>query len=213
VRNNPINFIDPSGHGRDCGLSLGTGCVQDPESGSLPPEIDPPVGNGGGNDEIIDSDDGTNGEETDPVVALLRNASTVLDVVAWGIDLYNAGVVTYGGIFGAGVAAPFVAVGVPEIPAVTGLAGMGLAELAVQPALRLANNIALVSTLLTVAADVRAGDTNMEQGIIATTTLNSVTTTVYGYIIPEAYLSLIGQSITVSNDLGWTSFPFSNRSE
>jgi RHS repeat-associated protein len=49
VLGNPIKFIDPSGHGVDCGI--GTGCVRDPDPTPVTPPIVPPQQNpnGGGN--------------------------------------------------------------------------------------------------------------------------------------------------------------------
>jgi hypothetical protein len=195
VLNNPLRYTDPTGH-RACGDGEEFDCNgnrQDPNQNPHP--LKSPK----------DSKDKDKGK--DKAVTVLQNVATGLDIVAWGIDLYNVGVVTYGGIFGAGVALPF-AEGGPEIPAVTGLAGIGLAELYVQPTLQLANGVALVSTLLTAAADIRSGETDLKTGVVGKNTLNSVTTTTYGFKVPEAYSSLVLQSIAISNDLGWTSFPF-----
>jgi hypothetical protein len=143
----------------------------------------------------------------DPVVTALKGISTGLDILAGVIDLYDVGVVTAGGIMGAGIGLPF-AEGGPEVPVVTGLAGIGIAELAVQPTLQLANGIALTSTILTAAADIRSGDTNLKSGVIGKNTLNSATTTILGFAVPEAYSSFALQGLTVANDLGWTTFPF-----
>jgi len=220
VGNNPVNFNDPTGH-RPCGdgekydcdgrlnpTSPSTTTTTTTTTAVNPQKDKDPDPNPSGIVPLQNSSSG----EPDPVVTLLNNASTTLDIIAWSIDLFNVGVVTYGGIFGAGIGAPF-ALGGPEVPVATGLVGIGIAELAVQPSLQLANGLALISTVFTIVADVRSGDTNIEQGVIATTTLNSVTTTLYGYSTPEAYLSLGFQSIAVANDLGWTSFPFSNGSK
>ena len=143
----------------------------------------------------------------DPVVQDLHMIATGLDVIAWGIDLYNAGVVVAGGIIGAGVGLPF-AEGGPEVPPVTGLAGMGIAELYVQPTMIYANVLSGASTALTAVADIRAGNTNLQQGVFGTQTLNGVTTTAWGVADREAITNLVIQSVAVSNDLGWTSFPF-----
>jgi RHS repeat-associated protein/uncharacterized repeat protein (TIGR01451 family) len=195
VDNNPLRYTDPTGH-RACGDGEEFDCNgnrQDPNQNPHPPKLPKPS---------KDKD-----KANDKAVTVLQNIATGLDIVAWGIDLYNVGVVTYGGIIGAGVGLPFSAGG-PEVPAITGLAGVGIAELAVQPSLQFANYLALGSTILTAVADIRSGDTNIKQGIIAPTTLNSITTTAYGFAVPEAYLSLGFQSVSVSNDLGWISFPF-----
>jgi|WetSurMetagenome_2_1015567.scaffolds.fasta_scaffold140561_2 hypothetical protein len=146
-------------------------------------------------------------KDKDPVETALRGVSTGLDILAEIVDLYDVGVVTTGGILGAGIGLPFVEGG-PEVPAVTGWAGISIAELAVQPTLQFANGLALTSTILTAAADIRSGDTNLKAGVIGKNTLNSATTTFLGYAVPEAYSSFALQSLTVSNDLGWTSLPF-----
>jgi len=215
VLGNPLKYTDPTGHTVACD-PYEDDCHADPAPTPAPAPAPCYTCDGGSHDD--DDDDpnpncvGCGETDPDPVVELLQNISTGLDIIAWGIDLYNVGVVTYGGIYGAGVALPF-ALGGPEIPAVTGWVGVGIAELAVQPSLQLANYLALGSTILTAVADIRSGDTNIEQGVIAPATLNSITTTRYGFAVPEAYLSLAFQSVSVSNDLGWTSFPFSNGSK
>ncbi len=127
--------------------------------------------------------------------------------MAWTIDLYDTGVVVAGGIIGAGVGLPF-AEGGPEVPAVTGLAGMGIAELSVQSPMFVANILSVGSTVLTAIADIRSGNTNLQQGVIGAQTLNSVSTTALGVADREAITNLVIQSVAVSNDLGWTSFPF-----
>jgi len=134
--------------------------------------------------------------------------ATGFDIAAWLIDLFDVGVVTAGGIMGAGIPAAFLPEGVPEVPVVTGLAGMAIAELYVQPPIQVANGLSLISTSLTVVADTKAGTTRLEQGVIGTNVLNSATTTGFGFAVPEAYLSLIIQSVAVANDLHWISFPF-----
>jgi hypothetical protein len=141
------------------------------------------------------------------VVTFLQNLSTGLDTAAWTIDLYDAGVVVAGGIYGAGVALPFAGGG-PEIPAVTGLVGMGLAELYVQAPMKVANVLSTASTGVTAVADVLAGNTNLKNGVIGKNTLNSLSTTIAGWIDPEAITGLAIQSLAVSNDFGWSSFPF-----
>jgi hypothetical protein len=154
------------------------------------------------------------GPITDFIIALpfssgfYTNVSTGLDISAWLLDVYSVGVVTYGGIYGAGVAAPFIPAGAPEVPVVTGLAGIGIAELAVQPLLNTANWLALGSTTASVIADTKAGNTRLEQGKVSPSVGNSMTLTTLGFANKEAYISLSLQSIAVANDLGWTSLPW-----
>jgi hypothetical protein len=216
VLNNPLRYTDPSGHWADDGYVGNHGSLDcskysqycndgKPKSAKeLETMRTKPKNHNNG-------EAGSGNKKTDPVVTALQNIATGLDIVAWSIDLYNAGVVTYGGVVGAGIALPFAGGG-PEVPAITGLAGIGLAELSVQPALQLANGIAVISTGFTAAADIRSGKTNLAEGIVGTNTLNSIATTSYGLKLPEAYLSLALQSVAVSNDLSWTSFPFPQRS-
>ena len=138
-----------------------------------------------------------------------NNVSKGLDSVALVSDTYAAGVVTYGGIAGAGIGAPFIAAGAPEVPVVTGPGGMGLAELAVQPVLRVGNTLASLGTLSTIIADTKSGTTNIDNLQFSTTTLNSITLSTAGWLLPEAYLSFAMQSFSVANDFGLTSFPWS----
>jgi RHS repeat-associated protein len=148
-----------------------------------------------------------NNRGASPWIIYFRYASTTLDIAAWGIDLYDAGVVIAGGILRAGIGLPFSLAGV-EIPAVTGLGGMGIAELYVQAPMQISNYLSVASTGSTIVADFLSGDTNPEKGIIGTQTLNSLTTTILGYSDKEAITVLIIQSLAVFNDLSWTSFPF-----
>ncbi|HMD89332.1 MAG TPA: hypothetical protein VKF38_09235 [Anaerolineaceae bacterium] len=91
-----------------------------------------------------------------------------------------------------------------------GLGEVAIAELSIQTPMRIANGLAAVSTALALVADTKAGNTVLEKGIIGTRVANSVVTTMRGYAIPEAYISFVGQTITLTNDLGWTSLPYSN---
>jgi RHS repeat-associated protein len=134
--------------------------------------------------------------------------ATALDIVAWAIDAFSAGVVTYGGIFGAGIGAPFIPAGGPEVPVVTGAAGAGIAELYVQPALNTANILATMSTASTLISDIKKGDTIISQAIISPTVSNSISLTALGWLNKEAYISLTFQTLAVTNDLSWTSLPY-----
>ena len=135
-------------------------------------------------------------------------AATALDVVAWLTDLYAAGVVTYGGVVGAGIPAALLPASIPEVPVTTGFAGIAIAELYVQPVLRIGNTMATLSTMATIVADTKSGDTRLGEGVLAPSTVNSILLTEAGWLIPEAYTSLALQSLAVSNDLGWTSLPY-----
>jgi len=135
--------------------------------------------------------------------------STTLDVLAWMTDAYAAGVVTYGGIAGAGITSPFIAAGLPEIPVASGWAGAAVAELYVQPTLRLGNILATASTIATYVSETKAGETVIETGLISNVTKNSVSLTVLGWAAPsEAYISFVFQSTAVLNDFGVISIPF-----
>jgi hypothetical protein len=196
VANNPLSYTDPTGH-YACGDGEEHDCnghKQDPNKNPHLPK--PPK-----------SHRENTPKDEDLVENALRGISTGLDILAEVVDLYDVVVVTAGGILGAGIGLPFVEGG-PEVPVVTGWAGISIAELAVQPTLQFANGLALTSTILTAAADIRSGDTNLRAGVIGKNTLNSATTTFLGYAVPEAYSSFALQSLTVANDLGWTSFPF-----
>jgi len=111
---------------------------------------------------------------------IYNGAATALDSAAWLTDLFAAGAVTYGGIYGVGLAAPFTVVGGPAVPTVTGLAGMVIAEFYVQPILRYGNILASASTAATVIADTKAGNTRIEDGVFSSSVSNSFTLTLQG---------------------------------
>jgi hypothetical protein len=207
--NNPLRYTDPTGHFT---------CSSDKTSddycpGSSTSNGTSPTGNSGG------GNDGGNEDDTGPITDIIlglpgsdqfySNVSTAFDFLAWLTDLYAAGIVTYGAIYGAGLTSPFIAAGLPEVPVLTGLAGAAIAELYVQPALTVGNTLATLSTVSTVIADTKAGDTRIEQGMLSSTTTNSSVLTLGGWLNKEAYISFVIQSTAVSNDLGWSSLPFS----
>ena len=72
VRNNPIKYIDPSGHGVDCGIGMGD-CVSD----YVPPSGGNGGGGGGGNNNDDDDEDNGGGPVEDIIqqveVAILTN--------------------------------------------------------------------------------------------------------------------------------------------
>ncbi len=112
---------------------------------------------------------------------------------------------------GAGIPAVLLPAGMPEVPVTTGLAGMAIAELYIQAPMKIANGLALASTAATFVADTKAGNTRIEQGIIGSATANSLTLSVEGLLVPEAYTSFLLQSNAVANDFGWVSFPWPRR--
>jgi hypothetical protein len=198
--NNPSRYTDPSGH-RPCGDGEAHDCSgngQDPNADShKPPKKDENLGPI--TDTLLnfwESEDFYNG------------AATILDGSAWLIDLYAAGIVTYGGVYGAGLAIPFTVVGGPAVPTVTGLAGIVIAEFYVQPVLQVVHKIASASTVATVIADTKTGNTRIEDGVFSSSVRNSFTLTTAGWANKEAYLSLSIQSVALTNDFGWTSLPF-----
>jgi len=199
VNNNPVRYNDPTGHSVTQGDGGGPNTCTNPdycENGKpKPPE---------GEDDPI----------TDFILSLplsdefYSNVATGLDIAAWAVDAYAVGVVIYGGVAGAGIAAPFVAVGVPEVPVVTGAAGAAIAELAVQPLLNASNMLATFSTAATVIAETKTGVTNIDQGKYSTTVLNSAALTAVGWANKEAFISITIQTVAVTNDFGWTSLPW-----
>jgi hypothetical protein len=136
------------------------------------------------------------------------NLAIGLDILAWLSDLYAVGAVTYAGFAGAALPAPLIAAGLPEVPLVTGLAGMAIAELYIQPVLFTENTLASFSRGATIISDTKAGNTRIEEFKYSDSVLNSIALTCIGWISNEAYLSFTIQSVSVTNDLGWTSLPF-----
>jgi hypothetical protein len=138
------------------------------------------------------------------------NAATTFDVTAWVADSYASAIVILGGIMGVALPAPLIAVGLPEVPLVTGLGEMALAELYAQPVLKGGNALATVSFFVALVSETKSGTTCVEQGKISTPLLNSFSLTAAGWMIPEAFLSLAIQSASLGNDLKITSVPFPN---
>jgi hypothetical protein len=136
------------------------------------------------------------------------NVATGLDVLAWFTDVYAAGAVTYAFFGGAALPAPLIAAGLPEVPMATGLAGMAIAELYVQPVIFTGNVLASLSTGATIVSDTKAGNTTVEEANFSINVLNSMALTDMGWQSNEAYLPLIVQSVAVANDFQWTSLPF-----
>ena len=222
VNNSPMRYTDPSGHSVECSGGLG-GCVYSKTSPGL-----------NGRKERGDEDDtstcivcftgngkkntSTDLEESGPITGLIlqlpgstedwSNLATGLDVLAWLTDIYAASAVTYAGFAGAALPAPLVTAGLPEVPLVTGLAGMAIAELYVQPVLFTGNALASFSMGATIISDTKAGNTRIEDSKYSISVLNSMALTDVGWMSNEAYLSLTIQSVSVANDLGWTSLPF-----
>ena len=149
VLNNPLRYTDPSGH-RNCEED-GYNCPGDQTTMTSTPT---PNDNG----PITNFLQSLPGSAED-----WNTLSKGLDILALTLDTYASGVVTYGGIAGAGVAAPFIAGGAPEVPVVTGLAGASIAELSAQPLLRFDNLLASASMVSTIIADTKSGTTNIDE--------------------------------------------------
>jgi len=159
-----------------------------------------------------------NNNKTGPITDLIlqlpgsaenwSNLATGIDIMAWLTDIYATSVVTYAGIAGAALPAPLIAAGLPEVPMATGLAGMALAELYIQPVLFTGNALATISMGATIVADTKGGNTRIEEAKFSSNTANSMALTDVGWLSNEAYLSLTLQSIAVANDLQWSSLPF-----
>lgn len=141
-----------------------------------------------------------------------ENWSTIgtgLHILAGFTDLYPVGVVTYGGIAGAGLKAALIATGLPEVPIATGWAGAAIAELAVQPVLRVGNILATFATISTYFSETKAGSTIIETGQISPTTSNSVILTISSWVVPqEAFISATFQTAAILNDFRIIYVPF-----
>ena len=204
--NSPLRYVDPTGHWEDEGCT-GASLCNLPGPKAMLEQVAEPRGTKLAGDE-------TSGPITEFLLAIPGTAEfysglgTGLDIVALLFDLYAAGVVTYGGIAGAGIAAPFAVGGAPEVPLATGAAGAAIAELAVQRVLGIGNLAATASTAATLISETKAGNTRVEEGLLSVKLANSATLTTIGWINKEAYISLVWQSLAVANDFGWTSLPW-----
>jgi hypothetical protein len=217
VGNNPLRYTDPTGHmrveepGDKRGCSNPTYCQNGrpkpaDELAKMRNNKNKSKGGGGSHDDT--------GPITDWILNLpgsedfYNGAAIGFDGIAWLSDIFAAGVVTYGGVYGAGLGLPGTVVGGPAVPTVTGFAGMVVAEFYVQPILTVGNVFASLSTAATVIADTKAGNTRIEDGVFSSNVRNSFTLTAAGWVNKEAYTSLTIQSLALSNDFGWTSLPF-----
>jgi RHS repeat-associated protein len=215
MNNNPVVFVDPSGHMADRGggaSSMGDDWWKK-RGDKIHQTPKPPFdSNLGGNKNQTDK------EETGPITDFIlqlpgsaenwSNLATGIDMMAWLTDIYAASAVTYAGFAGAALPAPLIAAGLPEVPVATGLAGMALAELYIQPVLFTGNALATLSMGATTVADTKSGKTRIEEAKFSSNTANSMVLTDIGWLSNEAYLSLTIQSMAVANDLQWISLPF-----
>jgi RHS repeat-associated protein len=211
VNNNPLRYTDPTGHIQveDEGSTKGCSDPKYCQSGKPKPA-----------NELakMRNKKDKNHNDTGPITNLIlqlpgtaedwNNIATGFDVLSWVTDLYAASAVTYAYFGGAALPAPLVAAGLPEIPLTTGLAGMGLAELYVQPVIFTGNALASIGTGAAIISDTKAGNTRVEERKFSTSILNSMALTDMGWGSNEAFVSLGLQSIAVANDLQWTSLPF-----
>jgi hypothetical protein len=215
--NNPARYTDPLGH-RPCETMENT-CLSDRQVSKLWTSIHRDQRNRIHADspdpsDLIPGDFEETGPITDFILQLpgssedWNNLASGLDILAWLTDIYAASAVTYAGFAGAALPAPLIAAGLPEVPLATGLAGMAIAELYVQPVLFTGNSLASLSTSAAIISDTKAGNTRIEDSKYSIGVLNSMALTDVGWISNEAYLSLIVQSASVANDMGWTSLPF-----
>jgi RHS repeat-associated protein len=213
TNNNSVNFTDSTGHSVDCGL-MEPGCKHIPLADEA--YTQPYDNNQDDNNQPSNQDQKKGGKRpiSDTISRLPGSAayyskmSTGIDVIAWVIDLYAAGIVISGGIFGFSIPAVLLPEGIPEVPVTTGIGGMLLAELPAQTPLKISNYLATGSTVATFISDTKNGTTIIEESMFSSSTLNSISTTVLGWVDPEALTSLVIQSISVSNDFGWISLPF-----
>ena len=209
----------PRGH-KPCDEEFGCGPYVPQNPAPAPPPTTPSNGGTGDNDDHptqLEDDLASDADDT-PITDFINqlagssedwnNLATGLDILAWLTDLYAAGAVTYAGFAGAALPAPLIAAGLPEVPLATGLAGMAIAELYVQPILFTGNAIATFSMTATIIADTKSGGTIVEESQFSSSSLNSMALTDVGWLSNEAYFSLTIQSISVANDLQWTSLPY-----
>jgi hypothetical protein len=212
VLNNPLRYADPTGH-MQCEEYQGS-CLSEKQATKLyKARIQKQP------DKIAKKHKTPNEpEDTGPITELIlqlpgsadawSNVATGFDLLAWATDVYATGAVTYAGFAGAALPAPLIAAGLPEVPLATGLAGMAIAELYIQPVLFTGNLLATISTGATLVSDTKAGHTRIEELDFSSSSLNSMTLTDIGWMSNEAYLSLGIQSVAVANDFGWTSLPY-----
>ncbi len=206
ANNNPVRYIDPTGHavfeGTQGGCSLPIYIINPPPQNPL---------------QLSISNDSP--PEPTPITDLIKlfpgssedwaKAGTVTDGVVLVMDLYADGVVAYATIVGFGSALPVVVTGNIEVPAVSGCAAFIVADFyLVKPILTIGNYGASAATLMTFVSETKSGATVIEIGQISVATKNSASLSLLGWIAPEAISSTLIQAASFANDLGWISFPF-----
>jgi len=183
VYNNPLRYSDPSGHGPNTdplidglyGVEYATNynneigtcpTAQNPDKESWIPYI---VSRAFLEVWRYGSKFSQKGErivDISPISSELADTFALgTDVAAWLINLYATAIVTAAFFTGAGVGLPF-SLGGPEVPVVTGITGVSIAELYVQPLLRIADGLGIISTSATIYSDLINGSTIIESILI-----------------------------------------------
>lgn len=122
-------------------------------------------------------------------------------------DLYADGIVIWCGVFGVCAGAPAFPEA-PPAPAATGLLGMGIGELIIQPLNKVGNLLGTGATACTLVSDTKTGKTIVEKGKFSSSTLNSALLSTLCWMCSETFISTALQTVAVLNDLGKTSIPF-----
>jgi hypothetical protein len=145
-----------------------------------------------------------------------------LDFLAWLTDAWATGTVVVGTVLGFTGGAVVEGKPIPGGTVAGALAGLWMTELSVRPLLLTGNILASFATGATVISEAKEGKTRLQMSLSLDATGFSYeyqlsvgpgsqiagATTTLGWLAPEAFTSLLYQSIALASDIGWISTPW-----
>ena len=148
--------------------------------------------------------------------------ATALDLFAWITDVLATGFVVTGTVLGFTGGTVVEEKPIPGGTIAGALAGWWMAELSVRPLLLTGNILASFATGATIISEAKEGETALQMVLslnsagvsyeyrlsIGPGTQVAVATTTLGWLAPEAFTSLLYQSIALASDIGWVAPPW-----
>ncbi|MCS7252241.1 MAG: hypothetical protein NZ572_07435, partial [Thermoflexus sp.] len=147
---------------------------------------------------------------------------TTLDFIAWLTDVWAAGTVAAGTVLGFTGGAIVEGKPIPGGTLAGALAGLWLTELSVRPLLLTGNVLATFATGATIISEAKEEKTRLQmtltldsgglsyeyQLIVGSGSQIAIAMTTLGWLAPEAFTSLLYQSVALGSDVGWVSTPW-----
>ncbi len=148
--------------------------------------------------------------------------ATALDLSAWITDVLATGFVVTGTVLGFVGGAVVEGKLIPGGTIASALAGLWMAEVNVQPLIRVGNLLATGASFATLISEAKTGETHLQVSLILSPEEFSLsyqarigpgsqvamTITTAGWLVWEAFSSLTLQSIALASDLGWLTVPW-----